>query len=142
MLKYRDGRQIDQPNGQDRLLGLLYGNLLGRMLLRPLVTPFVSKLAGRFLSSGMSRMLIKPFIRRNRIDMAQFEAVRYGNYNEFFSRKIKPGQRPIDFCPEHLIAPCDSKLTALKISPESRFSLKHTEYSLESRLRSAALAEK
>ncbi len=41
-----------------------------------------------------------------------------------------------------MIAPCDSKLTALKISPESRFSLKHTEYTLESLLRSEQLARK
>jgi phosphatidylserine decarboxylase len=90
MLKYRDGRMIDQPNGQDRLLGLIYGSTLGRMLLRPLVSPFVSELAGKFLSSGISKLLIPSFIRRNKIDMAQFESTHYGSYNEFFSRKIKP----------------------------------------------------
>lgn len=141
MLKYRDGRVIDQPNGQDRMLGLLYGSLPGRMLLRVLVAPAVSKAAGRFLSCGASRMLIKPFIRRNHIDMTQFESVNYANYNEFFSRKIKAGQRSIDPNPDHLIAPCDSKVTALKITPQSRFCLKHTEYTLESLLRSEQLAK-
>jgi len=142
MMKRRDGTMIDQPNGQDRLLRLMYASVVGRMLLRPLVSPIVSRAAGRFLSGSLSRVLIKPFVRRNNIDLTQFEPVTYGSYNEFFSRKIRSGQRPIDACPDHLISPCDSKLTALKISPESRFSLKHTEYTLASLLRSEALAKK
>ena len=142
MIKHRDGRTIDQPNAQDKLLGLLYGSIIGRALLRPLISPVVSKLAGCFLSSGPSRILIRSFIRRNNIDMAQFEPVRYRSYNEFFSRKIRPEMRPIDADPTHLIAPCDSKLTALKITPDSVFTMKHTQYTLESLLRNDALAQK
>ena len=142
MIKHRDGRTIDQPNAQDKLLGLLYGSIIGRALLRPLISPVVSKLAGCFLSSGPSRILIRSFIRRNNIDMAQFEPVRYRSYNEFFSRKIRPEMRPIDADPTHLIAPCDSKLTALKITPDSVFTLKHTQYTLESLLRNDVLAQK
>ena len=142
MLKHRDGRLVDQPNGQDKLLGMVYGSAVGRMLLKPLVSPVVSRIAGKFLSGRMSTFLIRPFIRRNNIDMMQFESVQYGSYNEFFSRKIRAGQRSIDRRADHLISPCDSKLTALKISPESRFCLKHTQYTLESLLRSESLAEK
>ena len=142
MIKHRDGRLIDQPNAQDKLLGLLYGSIIGRALHRPLISPVVSKLAGCFLSSGPSRILIRSFIRRNNINMAQFEPVRYRSYNEFFSRKIRPEMRPIDADPTHLIAPCDSKLTALKITPDSVFTLKHTQYTLESLLRNDALAQK
>lgn len=142
MMKYRDGRIVDQPSSQDRLLGLLYGSVFGRMLLRPLVSPVVSKAVGAFLSSGMSRLLIGPFIRRNGIDMEQYESVRYRSYNEFFSRKIKGERRPIDMVPHHLIAPCDSKLTVMKITDGSRFCLKHTQYSLKDLLRSETLAEK
>lgn len=140
MMKHRDGRIIDQPNGQDKLLGLLYGHALGRALLRPLVSPVVSKVAGAFLSSGLSRCLIQPFIRQNGIDMSQYEPVPYRSYNEFFSRKIRPETRPIDPDPHHLIAPCDSKLTALRISPDCILRLKHTDYTLASLLRSEALA--
>ena len=142
MIKHRDGRLIDQPNAQDKLLGLLYGSIIGRALLRPLISPVVSKLAGCFLSSGPSRILIRSFIRRNNIDMAQFEPVRYRSYNEFFSRKIRPEMRPIDADPTHLIAPCDSKLTVLPITADSVFTLKHTPYTVESLLRSDALAKK
>jgi len=128
-------------DGQERLLGLLYGTAWGRMLLRPLVSPAVSKLAGRFLSSSLSRCLIKPFIRRNGIDMSQFEQTEYRSYNEFFSRQIRPEMRPVDQTSEHLIAPCDSRLTAIPITPEARFWLKHTEYTVESLTRSRELAD-
>ena len=142
MMKHRDGRLIDQPGGQDRLLGVLYGSVIGRMLLRPLVAPAVSKLAGKFLSTRLSCFLIKPFIRKNGIDMQPFEPVEYGSYNEFFSRKIRPEMRPIDGQPQHLIAPCDSKLTVLPIDGNCRLWLKHTEYTVESLLKNKELAQK
>ena len=142
MIKHRDGRLINEPNDQDRLLAALYGSIPGRILLRPLVAPWVSRLAGRFLSSRLSVFLIRPFIRRNNIDMAQFEDVSYRSYNEFFSRKIRPEARKIDMRREILIAPCDSKLTVLPIAPDGVFSLKHTKYSLEGLLKNAALAKK
>lgn len=141
-MKHRDGRLIDQPGGQDRLLGVLYGSVIGRMLLRPLVAPAVSKLAGKFLSTRLSCFLIKPFIRKNGIDMQPFEPVEYGSYNEFFSRKIRPEMRPIDGQPQHLIAPCDSKLTVLPIDGNCRLWLKHTEYTVESLLKNKELAQK
>lgn len=142
MKKYRDGTLIDEPGGQDRLLSHLYGSVIGRALLRPLVCPAVSVAAGKFLSCGISRLFIRPFIRANHIDMDAFEPVRYRSYNEFFSRKIRPEMRPVDPNPSHLIAPCDSKLTALRISQDRLFRIKHTDYTVESLLRNAELAER
>ena len=142
MMIDRSGHLISKSNSQDKLLNLLYGNVIGRALLRPLISPAVSKLAGKFLSSGLSRILIRPFIRKNHIDMSQFESVRYRSYNEFFSRKIRPEMRPIDMNPCHLIAPCDSKLTVLDITPHCTFRLKNTDYSLRDLLKDPELAEK
>lgn len=140
MIKNRSGAVVSGGDAQDRLLAALYGKPLGRMLLRPLVSPVVSKAAGAFLSSRLSVGLIRPFIRRNGIDMTQFEDTRYTSYNEFFSRKIKPEARTVDMDARHLIAPCDSKLTALRITPDQRFTLKNTVYTLESLLRDRELA--
>ena len=92
--KHRNGTVIDLPNSQDRLLAALYGNVLGRILLKPLTAPVLSKLAGQLLSTKASCLLIRPFIRRNGIDMSQFEPETYKSYNEFFSREIKPEARP------------------------------------------------
>ena len=140
--KDRTGKLIDQPNGQDRMLKALYGSVPGRAVLKLLVSPVVSKAAGAFLSSRLSVPLIKPFVRKNGIDLAQFAPGPYPNYNEFFSRKIRPELRPVDAEPTHLVSPCDSKLTVLPITPESRFTLKDTPYTVASLLKSEELARK
>ena len=44
--------------------------------------------------------------------------------------------------PYHLIAPCDSKLTAYQITENAEFTIKNTVYSMESLTRSKKLAEK
>lgn len=136
----RDGLLIEGADGQDRLLAALYGSAPGRMLLKPLTAPWLSKLAGCFLSTGVSKVFIRPFIKSNHIDMSQFEPVAYESYNDFFSRRIRPEARPIDMDPRHLISPADSKLTALPITETGRFTLKHTEYTVGSLLKDPALA--
>ena len=138
--KFRNGHLIEADNGQDKFLKNLYGSTLGRILLKPLVTPVVSNIAGAFLSTKLSCVLIKPFIRSNNIDMSQFEDVKYNSYNEFFSRKIKEGARTIDMEATHFISPADSKLTVLPITENARFTLKHTDYSVSSLLKNGDLA--
>lgn len=140
--KYRDGRLVEQDNGQDRFLSRLYGSLWGRALLKPLTAPALSRLAGAFLSSGLSRGLIAPFIRKNNIDMSEYLPCDYPSYNAFFTRAIRPDARPMDPDPTHLISPCDSKLTVLPITEDLRFTIKHTEYNVASLLQDAALADR
>ena len=136
----RDGLLIEGADGQDRLLAALYGSAPGRLLLKPLTAPWLSKLAGKFLSIGASKVFIRPFIKSNHIDMSQFEPVAYESYNDFFSRRIRPEARPVDMDPRHLISPADSKLTALPITETGRFILKHTEYTVGSLLKDPTLA--
>ena len=136
----RDGLLIEGADGKDRLLAALYGSAPGRLLLKPLTAPWLSKLAGCFLSTGASKVFIRPFIKNNHIDMSQFEPVAYESYNDFFSRRIRPEARPIDMDPRHLISPADSKLTALPITETGRFTLKHTQYTVGSLLKDPALA--
>lgn len=138
--KNRNGKLIVCPDGQEKILSLLYGNVIGRMLLKPLIAPCVSRFAGRVLSTKISCILIHPFIKKNKIDMTQFETVPYGSYNEFFSRKIRPEMRPIDQEPQHLISPCDSKLTVMPITKKCHFRLKQTEYTVHSLLKNKRLA--
>lgn len=138
--KFRNGTLVEVDNGQDKFLKKLYGSTFGRILLKPLVTPVVSNIAGAFLSTKCSCLLIKPFIRSNNIDMSQFEDVKYKNYNEFFSRKIREGARTIDMEATHFISPADSKLTVLPITENACFTLKHTDYSVSSLLKNSELA--
>jgi len=136
----RDGTFTETQSGQDRFLAALYGSALGRLLLKPLIAPPVSRLAGRVLSTRLSRVFIRPFCRKNGIDLSQFLGAPYGSYNEFFSRPIRPELRPVDADPRRLVSPADSKLTVYPVTEDARFTVKHTEYTLPQLLRDDALA--
>ena len=139
-LQHRDGTVTEQEDSLEKPLNFLYGTTLGRLLLKPLTARWVSRLAGAFLSTPLSKGFIKSFIQKNGIDMSQFEDIPYRSYNEFFSRKIKPEARPTDMDPKHLISPCDCKLTALSIGEDTVFTLKHTPYTVSSLLKNEELA--
>lgn len=135
-----EGNIIKNTTKQDKLLSFLYTNAIGRMLLKPLVQPRFSKLAGRYLSSSHSQNLIPGFIDKNGIDMKDYEERSYDSFNDFFTRKIKKGCRPLPEDPNVLISPCDCKTTVYEIQDNTTFSIKNTEYTLRSLLRSPRLA--
>lgn len=136
------GKKVINITKQDKLLSFLYTNVIGRMLLKPLVQPQVSKLAGQYLSSSHSRRLIPGFIARNDIDMDIYEKQDYQSFNDFFTRKIKRDRRPIPEDPDVLISPCDCRATVYPIQENTTFSIKNTEYTLRSLLRSPRLAKR
>ncbi len=121
-------------------LEFLYGTAAGRMLLRPLASRPLSQLAGRFLDTGLSRPLIRPFARAAGIDTEDYELSGVRCFNDFFCRPLKPGRRPIDRDAEALIAPCDGLLTAVEIRGDTVLPVKQSRYSLERLLGDAALA--
>ena len=132
-----------RPEGaQERVLSVLYDHAPGRLLLKVLTAPWVSKAAGRLLSTRASRILVGPFARKSGIDLGEYLGAPYHSFNEFFSRRIKPELRPIPEDPSIFISPCDSRLTALPIGEDSRFTLKGTEYTLASLLRNEELAQR
>ena len=139
--KTRDGQLIEIQDTQDKFLTLLYGNLIGRCLVKIITMPWISKLGGAVLSTRLSALAIPSFIRNNQIDMSQFEDVKYRNYNEFFMRKIKPEARVVDMDENHLISPCDCKLTVLPVEKDGRFMIKQTSYTLQSLLKDEKEAE-
>lgn len=131
---------IDENKTQDRLLSVLYGTKAGRSLLHILVHPAVSKLAGAFLDSAASKFLISPFIKHSGIDMSEYIETNYRSYNDFFTRRIKSSYRIADETPDHLISPCDGRLTVYPITDNSLFTVKNTDYTLESLLQNKKLA--
>ena len=137
-----DGRLIEEETGQDRFLTFLYTNAFGRMLLKPLVQPGISKLSGKVLSTWTSRYLVKGFIRREHIDMSDFPNRKYVSFNDFFTRRVTEGARPIDEDADALISPCDCRAQVFPILKNSNFSIKHTEYTLRSLLHSKKLASR
>jgi len=122
-------------------LQFLYSTAPGRILLRPLICRPVSELAGALMSTGISRLWINGFVRRNGIDLSEYESTRYRNFNDFFCRKIRQENRPIDPDPYHFVSPCDCKLTVFPATKEGRFTIKGVEYTLCDLLQNNTLAE-
>ena len=138
-------KSVNQPRpegAQERILSALYDHAAGRMVLKVLTAPWVSKAGGWLLSTRASRIIVGPFARKSGIDLGQYLGAPYGSFNDFFSRRIRPELRPIPEDRDLFISPCDSRLTALPIGSDSRFTLKGTEYTLSSLLRNEELAEK
>ncbi len=140
--KTRDGIEHIVSTSQDELLRKLYGSTLGRISLKLLTKPALSKLAGLFLDSSYSKFLIKPFLKNNNIDTSQFVMEGFECFNDCFTRRIKDDMRNIDMNPNHLISPCDCKVTSYDITADSSFIIKNTKYTVASLLKDKKLAEK
>ena len=121
-------------------LGFLYGTAPGRFLLRGLTRPWFSRLGGRIMDSRLSALAVGPYIRRHHIDMSRCVKDRFCSFNDFFTRRLDPEARPVDPDPEALVSPCDGKLSLWPVTPEGRFPVKGTEYTLTGLLRDEALA--
>lgn len=126
-----------KPSGT---LRFLYMSAAGRLLLRVLVSPWVTKAGGWALGTKPSAALVSGFVKKNSIDLTEYEARKYRSFNDFFTRKIKDGMRVLPKEDDALIAPCDSALSVYKITEQSVFSIKGAEYSLAELLDSSDLA--
>ena len=121
-------------------LSFLYNNAFGRLILKLLTARWISKLAGAFLSSRASKFLIKKFVKGNNINLDDYESDNFKCFNDCFCRKIKDGLRPIDTTPKAFISPCDALLSAYRITPDTRLTIKGSIYSIEELVRDKELA--
>lgn len=112
-------------------LSLLYNTLLGRILLKVLITKPISKLGGLFMNSKLSKYKIKRFIKKNNIDINEYEKTNYNSFNDFFIRKIISTNRPINMNKNILISPCDGKLSVYKINNDLTLNIKDSYYSID-----------
>ncbi len=118
----------------------IYSTRTGRFMARLLATPFISRLAGAFMDSRLSKPFIKPFARKNGIDFTEAAESEFKSFNAFFTRRLKSGARPV--CPDEdaFVSPCDGLLSVYDISPDSRFTVKGTAYTVGELLDDEALA--
>ncbi|MDY3304245.1 MAG: phosphatidylserine decarboxylase [Clostridia bacterium] len=108
----------------------LYNSFLGRCTLKILTAPAVSKTAGLFMNSVLSKPFISFFIKKNGIDMSEYKVENWSCFNEFFTRRIKSGKRKICIDSDSLISPCDGYLTVYNIDKDSKFEIKNSIYSI------------
>ena len=140
MMLKRKRISLEEKNGY--LLTFLYKNAVGRVILKFMTLPFISKIAGWIMDSRISTIAINSFIKKNNINMAEYEEKKYISYNDFFTRKVKKECRRIDKDKNILISPCDSKLTAYEINDNSIFMIKNSYYKLEDLLKNKELSKK
>lgn len=123
------------------MLRLLYNTIPGRLVLKVLTNPDLSMLCGKFLDSKYSCGLIAPFVKKNGIDMDEYEDEAYGCFNDFFCRRIKKGYRKINKDKKALISPCDGFLSGYKIKDDLVVPVKQSRYSISDLLRDEELAK-
>ena len=109
-------------------LEFLYHNPVGRLLLWLAVSPLVSGIYGKMQGTRKSASKIAPFIEKNHIDMNDFEDREYVSFNDFFTRKIRDGKRPIDTNKDSFISPADSKLMVYEINDQTMLHVKGRDY--------------
>jgi len=124
-------------------LTFLYKTAPGRCFLKLLASRAVSKMCGAFLDSRLSASLIKGFVKKNNIDLNDYELDGIKTFNQFFRRRIKDGKRPFDMNPSHLCAPCDGLLTAYPVNDEGTvIPIKQSKYTVASLLKGQELASR
>ncbi|MFQ9137256.1 MAG: phosphatidylserine decarboxylase, partial [Ruminococcus sp.] len=122
-MKYidRKGNITIEENGQDKFLRHLYNDWGGRLCLKIIIQPFVTRLGGWFLNTRLSARMISGFVERNHIDLSVCTRQKFDSYNDFFTRRLKEGQRPVAADASVLVSPCDGKVTVSRIGSDSRF---------------------
>ncbi|MGN0822558.1 MAG: phosphatidylserine decarboxylase [Candidatus Gallimonas sp.] len=135
-------REIFRAGEPPKSLKFLYRCPLGAPVLRLLTCRFVSRLAGAYLDSRLSRGKIGRYVRKNGIDLSQYEKEDYRSFNEFFTRRIRPELRPFDRSPDAFVSPCDGKLSVYRATEGATFEIKGFRYTTQSLLRNRELAEK
>jgi phosphatidylserine decarboxylase len=128
----------DSPTAQDRLF-------VASQYLIP--QHFLSRLVYRLTRSrapGVKNALIKSFIRGFSPDMsdaAQPHPLAYGSFNEFFTRALRPGARPVDPNENVLVSPVDGAVSQIgRLDGSQIIQAKGQHYSLEALLACGAAA--
>lgn len=122
-------------------LRFLYNTAIGRIILRPLICKPISSLVGKIADGRLSALFVKRFIKSNHIDMTDYEDRRFCSFNDFFTRCLKDGARPICKDENAFVSPCDARLSVYEITPERYFTVKGVDYTLKDLLQNSSLAE-
>lgn len=94
----------------------------------------VSRLTGAFAKSRASRRLIPWFARTYgiRVEDAEKHVREYASLNDFFSRRLKIGLRPVDSSADTVVSPVDSLITGIGPILEGQLlQVKGQDYTIE-----------
>lgn len=136
------GKEEFEVSGNTGALSFLYHSLTGKVLTALLSHRYISALYGRYVRSRRSKRMIPNFIRQYNINTEEVRdpSDRFRSLNDFFIRELKPGARPVDADPEHLISPADSRLFVFDMSKENAIPVKGYWHTLDGFIRDEAIA--
>ncbi len=118
----------------ERFLRAVYERPFASWLRRALlVRPVFSKLYGVYQQSHWSQPSIERAVRTLSLDLSDFVVPSGGfrSFNDFFTRRLRPGARPLDPDPASLLSPADARLLAFPVQPQGVFPVKGHSVSLE-----------
>jgi phosphatidylserine decarboxylase len=123
-------------------LRLLYGR--ARLLTDLVLTRrWFSQVYGWLQRSPRSRPEIARFISSLgvNVDEVELPPEAYGSLDAFFTRRLKPGARPIDPDPARLVSPCDARLLVARLDRSGgELSVKRSRVTVDELVGDAALA--
>jgi len=123
-------------------------NELFAMLQRLLPQHALSRLAGRLAEARtpwLRRALIHAFVRTYGVDMSEAERRdldAYASFNDFFTRALRPGARPLAADPAALLCPADGTVSqAGQLDGDRLLQAKGTHYRLDALVGAAHAAD-
>lgn len=129
---------------QEKFLEFLYGNPIGSLLLWSVFKrKFFSALTGLWANLPISRKAAINFIKDHSIRMSDFrkKPEEFKNFNDFFTREIKPEVRPLSNGANDISFPADARNLAIEnISKSEVFFAKNQKFKLESFFKCKELA--
>lgn len=154
MPKQKPVRFFNRENAQleteaifgEKPLRWLYETHLGKIALWALIRRAAfSEFYGWAMSRPSSREKILPFCNEFKMDVSEFAEApeTYASFNDFFSRKLKPGARPIAPGENVAVLPADGRHLVLpKISAATQIYAKGQAFDLATFLGNDALAKR
>ena len=110
-----------------RWVDLFYGTPWGRRITANwLCRPTLSRTYGCLQQHPISRRMIPGFVRQYHIDLSEALMPRGGfeTFNDFFTRRLKPGAREVTADSSCLASVADSRLLAVALGNHSRIAVK------------------
>jgi phosphatidylserine decarboxylase len=87
--------------------------------------PIYDWFVAAYQNASWSKRKIEPFIRKNHIDMDEFESVSYASFAEFFDRRFRPGVRTFPSLPHEMGAFAEARYFAWeRIQCDQTFPIK------------------